>query len=147
MKARIGGQAIELDIEKRISPTTTNVCIPGTTKDRNKPTAPYRSKWESAYSQQLEIYRLDGEIDGWLYEPLSFRLATGKRYRVDFVTWAKMIHGRYRIECIEVKGPSFKNRRDSLTHLAWAAQRFPFFTWRLVWRMKGGGWDGKYITP
>jgi hypothetical protein len=82
-----------------------------------------------------------GLIAGWLYEPFSFALAPGKRYRVDFVTW-----GPHGTECIEVKGTWIKNRRDGITRLSWAAQRFPFLTWRIVWRTKWGGWDGQYIT-
>lgn len=111
---------------------------------RQPPVAPvagprFRSKWEAAYAAKLEQEKQAGGIDGWLYEPFSFKLAEGKRYRVDFVTWASS-----GVECIEVKGPHGKNRRDGLTHLHWAAQRFPFLIWRLVWR-QNDGWNGRYI--
>ena len=107
-----------------------------------KPTAsPYRSKLEAAYANKLEMEKRAGTIKGWLYEPFSFKLAEGKRYRVDFVTW-----GIAGVECIEVKGKWVKNRRDGMTHLHWAAQRFPFFIWRLVWR-SNNGWDGRDIIP
>lgn len=102
----------------------------------------YKSKWEESYSAKLELEKRAGLINGWLYEPFSFALSTGKRYRVDFVTW-----GPNGVECLEVKGKFVKNKRDGITRLYWAAQRFPFFTWRLVWRTKEGGWDAQYITP
>jgi hypothetical protein len=48
------------------------------------------------------------------------------------------------LEIIEVKGFS-SNRRDGITRLKIAAALFPCFVWRLVWRTKGGGWDGEYL--
>lgn len=100
---------------------------------------PYRSKLETLYAKQLDLELRSGLIKGWLYEPFSFKLASGKRYRVDFVTW-----GEEGITCIECKG-HHKNLRDSLTHLKWAASKFPFFIWRKVW-WQDGGWDGQYIV-
>ena len=104
----------------------------------------YRSTLEAAFSRHLELMVKAGEIAGWKYEPFSLKLSVQKRYRPDFLTWTKR-NGAYQVELIEVKGRWFKNRRDSLTRLYWAAHQFPMFTWRLVWK-DGRGWDGQYIT-
>lgn len=101
----------------------------------------YKTKLELAYGQYLEILKKTGAIQDYFYEPFSFRLATGKRYRVDFLIW--QFNGT--TDCIEVKG-WHANRRDSLTHLAWAAQKYRFHRWLLVTRNRGGGgWDEQHI--
>ena len=111
--------------------------------------SPYRSTWEAAYAQQLELDKTAGRILDFWYEPFSFRLAHGKRYKPDFVVWHPFVAGSGSIgnrwtECIEVKG-HHKNIRDSLTHLIWASQRFPFFKWLLVWR-EHGEWTARHIS-
>lgn len=94
--------------------------------------SPYKSKLEAAFANHLIGMHRAGIIDGWLYEPFTFRLAEGKRYRVDFVAWVWVKdHGYYVTTAFECKG-WHKNYRDSLTHLKWAAQRFPFFSWKKV---------------
>lgn len=104
--------------------------------------SPYDSKLEAAYAQFLELEQRAGNIASWLHHPFTFRLSSGKRYTVDFVTWG-YDGSTY---CIEIKG-WHANRRDSLTHLAWASQRFPFHKWLLVTRNKQGGWDEQLIKP
>lgn len=108
----------------------------------------YKSKLELAWATRLEVMRREGEIDGWLYEPFTFRLAEGKRYRVDFLAWGeRTVTCQYghevKVPCIiayECKG-WHKNFRDSLTHLKWAAQRFPFFQWKKVVRNGKSGFE------
>lgn len=140
MKARIAGQMIEV-AENRIRhplPRPVPVMLPVSS------TAPYRSKLEAAYATQLNAMQRAGDIKAWWYEPFSFQLSTGKRFRVDFLV--QYPDGLEKpLECIEVKGAWIKNRRDSITRLHWAAQRFPCFVWRLVWR-EGHGFNGQYIT-
>lgn len=110
--------------------------------------SPYRSKLEATYANALFLEERTGLVVKWWHEPFSFRLADGKRYRVDFMVWRPPVAGsgsmnsRW-IECIEVKGVH-KNKRDSLTHLAWAAQKFPCFTWKLV-EWSGHGWEEQVI--
>lgn len=99
----------------------------------------YRSKWEAAYAQRLELELKAGVIKGWWYEPFSLKLSKDKRYKPDFLVWSEA-----GIEIVEVKGWS-KNRRDGLTRLHWAATQYPCFVFRMVWR-NGKGWDGQYIT-
>ncbi len=108
----------------------------------------YRSKLELAFALRLEVMKREGEIDGWLYEPFTFKLAEGKRYRVDFISWVWMETdgvdgapvGRYVTTAYECKG-WHKNYRDSMTHLKWAAQRFPFFEWKKVVRNGKTGFE------
>lgn len=109
---------------------------------------PYKSKLELAWAVRLDVMRRQGEIDGWLYEPFTFRLAEGKRYRADFLAW-KWVEsikvdgssvGYYVTTAYECKG-WHKNYRDSLTHLSWAAQKFPFFQWKKVVRNGKSGFE------
>ena len=105
---------------------------------------PYKSKLELSFAVTLEAMKRQGQIDGWLYEPFVFKLAEGKRYRVDFISWVVRHHPTLSggdsdhlvVTAYECKG-WHKNYRDSLTHLKWAAQRFPFMQWKKVVR------DGK----
>ena len=92
----------------------------------------FRSKLEAAYAASLEMAKQAGEILRYDYEPISFKLATGKRYRPDF-----MVVDRHGIAFHEVKGRWMKNRRDGMTHLIWAAQRYPMFRWILIERERG----------
>ena len=104
----------------------------------------YRSKWEAAYANKLELEKRAGVISAYWYEPFSLWLPGKVRYKPDFL----IDHGVYRpdaqLEIVEVKGWS-KNRRDGMTRLKIAAALFPCFTWRMVYRTKGGGWDGEYL--
>lgn len=146
MKARIGGREVELNIEGKVrggatvtrcdqvQPAVVHSTQRATTAGANpapSPLYPYKNKLEKAFSVWLDAQWRAGAIKGWLYEPFSFKLAEGKRYRVDFVSW-----GDEGVVCWETKG-WHANIRDSLTHLKWAAQRFPFFKWRKAMRKKG----------
>ena len=95
----------------------------------------FRSKLEAAFATVLELEKRTGLIKDYFYEPFSFKLANGKRYRADFLRWN--LDGT--TDCLEIKG-YHANLRDSLTHLAWAAQKFPFHRWLLVTRTKDG-WE------
>ena len=112
----------------------------GRMMESRTPSPARRSKLEQAYGSFLELEQRAGAITAFWHEPFSFKLADGKRYRPDYL----VLHLDGRTECVEVKG-YHANIRDSLTHLAWAAQRFPFHVWRRVWRTKDGGWDGKSL--
>lgn len=105
--------------------------------------SPYRSKWEAIYAQQLDLEVNVGVVKAWRYEPISFKLAKGKRYRPDFLV--QYPDGMEKpLTFIEVKGRWTKNRRDGLTHLKWAAQLYPMFTWILAWR-EGGQWESTIV--
>jgi len=106
--------------------------------------SPYRSKWEAAYATKLDLEVTAGVIRSWRYEPMSFKLAVGKRYRPDFLI-EHPLGAERKVEFVEVKGKWGKNRRDGLTHLAWCAQLYPMFTWTLTWRDVGGGWHQEEV--
>lgn len=111
----------------------------------NPAPAPYRSKWEAAYASKLELEKHAGIIKAWWYEPFSLWLPGKVRYKPDFLIEMPYIPGMERhLEIIEVKGWS-KNKRDGMTRLKIAAALFPCFVWRMVYRTKGGGWDGLYL--
>ena len=103
----------------------------------------FRSKWEAAYAGKLELEKRAGIIKAYWHEPFSLWLPGKVRYKPDFLVqyfaWPAGC-----LEIVEVKGFS-KNRRDGITRLKIAAALFPCFTWRMVYRTKGGGWDGQYL--
>ncbi len=113
--------------------------------------SPYKSKLEAAFASKLDLEQKAGIIKSWRYEPMSLTLAKGKRYRPDFlVQYEPMYYVSQHevpkgLELIEVKGRTGKNRRDGMTHLRWAAQLYPMFTWRLM-QWNGSGFIGEYIT-
>lgn len=109
----------------------------------NPAPSPYRSKLDAAFAAKLELEVKAGLVKAWRYEPMSFTLAAGKRYRPDFMIQYPDGLER-RLEFVEVKG-YHPNRRDSLTHLAWCAQRYPMFVWKLVTREKGH-WEEREIS-
>jgi hypothetical protein len=111
----------------------------------------FKSKWESAYSAKLDLELRAGLIKAYWYEPFSLWLPGKVRYKPDFMVQYKVPLYQVNItdyvpqlEIIEVKGFS-RNRRDGITRLKIAAALFPCFVWRMVWRTKGGGWDGMYV--
>ncbi len=107
--------------------------------------SPYKSKLEAQYAAHLELLLKAGEIRRWAYEPMSLKLADGKRYRPDFLV-VLPLGAEAKAEMHEVKGRWTKNRRDGMTHLKWAAQLYgDVFTFRMI-EWKGHGFDGHYIT-
>jgi hypothetical protein len=108
--------------------------------------SPYRSKWEAAYASKLELEKQAGIIKAYWYEPFSLWLPGKVRYKPDFLVQYAPDRDDFTpgLEIIEVKGWS-KNRRDGITRLKIAAAVFPCFVWRMVYRTKGGGWDGEYL--
>lgn len=110
-------------------------------KPAPSPKSPYRSKLEAAYAAKLELEKHAGIVFQYWYEPFSIWLPGKVRFKPDFMV--KTV-GDPVMEIVEVKGWS-KNRRDGITRLKIAAALFPCFVWRMVYRTKGGGWDGEYL--
>ena len=114
--------------DRRIRPTVSPVT-----------SSPYKSKWESAFAAKLDLEKHAGIIRQWWYEPFSLWLPGEVRYRPDFlIQYADGLERR--LEIVEVKGWS-RNLRDGMTRLKVAAAVFPCFSWKLVKRTKGGGWE------
>ena len=105
----------------------------------------FKSKWEENYSQKLDLEKRAGIIKAYWYEPFSLWLPGKVRYKPDFLIEQPYIPGMERhLEIVEVKGWS-RNRRDGITRLKIAASIYSCFIWRMVYRTKGGGWDGEYL--
>jgi hypothetical protein len=145
-----GGSHMEASIRGSVTRTYPTKKISGASStlapSPSKP--PYKSKLELSFAVTLEAMKRQGDIDGWLYEPFVFKLAEGKRYRVDFIAWKLhtvehvdgSISAYQRVTAYECKG-WHANYRDSLTHLAWAAQRFSFLQWKKVVRNGKTGFE------
>jgi len=109
-----------------------------------KSTLQFRSKLEARYADHLDMLVKAGEIRRWEYEPMSLKLSEGKRYRPDFLV-VLPLGAEAKAELHEIKGKWTKNRRDGMTHLKWACQRFgDIFTFRLI-EWNGHGFDGSYV--
>jgi hypothetical protein len=118
----------------------------------NPAPSPYKSKWEAAYAAKLDLEKAAGVIKQWWYEPFSLWLPGKVRYKPDFLVQRADPRFVVSVDCmtptimeiIEVKGWS-RNRRDGITRLKIAAAIYSCFVWRMVYRTKGGGWDGEYL--
>jgi hypothetical protein len=102
----------------------------------------FKSKWEATYSQLLADRVKAGELLGWDYEAITFRLTestivNGRRtrattYTPDFDLW--LPDGR--LHLVEVKG--FRRTKDINRYKA-AKDKFRAFTFEMVSR-KNGQW-------
>lgn len=81
---------------------------------------------------------LAGEIAGWMFEGLSFKLADGARYKPDFAVW----YPDGRLENIEIKGGSRKGYEASMVRVKVARERHPWTTFQVV-QWKDGVWIEK----
>ena len=109
-----------------------------TARGRRKPGE--MNKLEAAYAQHLEALRVAGEIEWWVYEAVTLKLAKDTRYTPDFVVMDKTFH----IIVDETKGFL---QDDAWVKLKVAAEKFPF-RFRLVRQVakkNGGGWDIKEV--
>ena len=128
---------------ERIDPGATVKGLSGVSKKIHA--GGYRSKLEAQYAAHLDILVKAGEIRRWAYEPMSLKLAEGKRYRPDFLV-VLPAGLEANAEMHEVKGRWTKNRRDGMTHLKWAAQLYgDVFTFRLM-EWTGHGFEGSYVA-
>lgn len=79
---------------------------------------------ESAYAHLLENMKRAGEIIGYEFEPMKFRLAPNTSYCPDF-----MVIYEDRIEFHEVKGFW---REDARIKIKVAAEKYNYFVWKSV---------------
>src|SRR3972149_5617977 len=89
------------------------------------------NKTEAAYAQRLRILRAAGLIADCKWESLKFRLADKTWYTPDFVVVLKDGH----MECHEVKGFW---RDDARVKFKVARELYPWFTWKVARKVKGG---------
>lgn len=90
------------------------------------------NKLEESYAVHLTLLANAGEIKGYLYESIKFRLADGAWYMPDFTVW--MPDGS--LEVHEVKGHW---REAAKVRIKVAAERFPMYRFISVQR-KGVAW-------
>lgn len=79
---------------------------------------------ESKYAHLLEDMKRAGEIIGYEFEPLKFRLAPNTSYCPDFM----VVHEDH-IEFVEIKGFM---RDDAICKFKVAAEKYNIFTWKMV---------------
>ena len=101
---------------------------------------PKMNRTEARYAQLLDLRKMAGEIIGYVYEPMGLKLADKTYYHPDF-----MVIFRDRFEFHEVKGFW---RDDARVKIKIAAERFPWFGFVVVQKMKSSdGWDIEKISP
>jgi hypothetical protein len=129
-------RALGIDPDRcRIGPPVGDL-VKSQTGDAPQSPCDRMNKTERLFSWELEDQRQRGEIDWWAFEPLTLVIvdAGGQRcrYTPDFVT-------AYRgtIRCIEIKG--FLREAARIRFLA-ARERYPFLTFQMIRRTKGG-WE------
>ncbi len=91
---------------------------------------PYKSGLEREWAEYLAWLRLGGEIENWIYEGVTLKLANDTRYTPDFLVITKSGG----IECHETKGHM---REAARVRLNVAAHDFPWFTFVLIRKIKG----------
>jgi hypothetical protein len=99
------------------------------------------NKTEQAYTEQLEIQRLAGDVIGWRFESYKLRLADSTWFTPDFVVQLK--DGS--IELHEVKAcradGSMLIEDDASVKIKVAAEQYPEFQFVLCGRLaRGAGW-------
>lgn len=93
---------------------------------------------EKAYSDILEARRLAGEVISWLFESMTFKLASDCRYTPDFAVW--LADGS--MEFVDTKGGGPMNETSRVKARV-AAEKFPQFQFVIEQAMPkkhGGGW-------
>jgi hypothetical protein len=113
--------------------------LPKEKPKKPNPYAPYRSKWEAQYADQLDTERRCGTWEVVLYERMSFAIVPasehqkGVWYRPDFV----MIRQGGIMEIHEVKGRWMPGAKAKIKALAAALPEVPIF---VVQKDESGAW-------
>lgn len=96
---------------------------------------------EVAYSKLLDTRKAAGEIESWVFESVTLKLAADTRYTPDFC----VVNKDMEIEFHETKGWM---RDDANVKMKVAAKMFDMFHFVLITRQSkkdGGGWDIKRV--
>ena len=88
------------------------------------------NKLETKYANQLEAWRLSGEILWWKFEPMKLNLAKATTYSPDFL----VMRANCEIELHEAKGYW---EDDARVKIKVAAEMFPLFKFVAVKWVKG----------
>ena len=102
------------------------------------------NKWEAAYALVLKARQQAGEIDGFEFEGLSFKLGNGAYFTPDFVVvlWHEKFGGCM-IELHEVKGHW---REAARVRIKVAASKYPWCRFVAVSK-DGAGWKAETFEP
>ena len=113
------------------------------------------NKGEAAYAQHLEERKRAGEIVEYLFEPEKLRLADLAYYSPDF--FVMLPDGG--VEFHEVKGRTTRkrsdgtrvdapwSREDAKLKIRFAAERFWWYRFAIVFPLKAGGWGRVEFGP
>ena len=93
---------------------------------------PKMNTTESAYANRLELFKKAGDIEDYIFEGITFKLADDTRYTPDFLVIRKMC-----FECHEVKGFF---RDDAKVKIKVASAKFHWFKFVLV-KYNKGNWE------
>jgi hypothetical protein len=97
--------------------------LPGTTVAcKPLPEDRYKSKTERRFAQLLDVWKYEGTVKQWWYEPMKLRLADTCFFTPDFLV---MPTEASRLLCYEVKGFW---REDARIKIKVAAQHYPCFS-------------------
>ncbi len=91
------------------------------------------NKTEIAYAEHLRLLQIAGDVVGFAYEPVKFRLGPSCYYTPDFVCITRDLE----VVCIEIKG---RRREDAMVKFRVAAETYPILRWRMVER-KNRAWN------
>lgn len=107
---------------------------------RAKPYAPYRSKLEWRFAENLKWRKAWSKILDWGYEPRKFDLAGRCTFAPDF--WVKVTPHQREV-FVETKGPHAWE--DSIIKLKICAAQHPEYRWLLVTAGKGHLWIAREV--
>ena len=91
------------------------------------------NKTEAAYAQILDAQQHIGQIEGWMFESVKFRLADKAWYTPDFLVMIRAC-GRDWIEIHEIKG---HEREAAIVRWKACAEKFHRFRFEMIKRIKG----------
>ena len=143
------GRYICVGCRKVVGPgTPLTAAPPGKFSSVNKARAKQRpgkmNPTERARAEVLEQLRQAGEIQGWLAQAATLTLGDRCTYRPDFLVLD--LDGSVTFE--EIKGSAgWRLDPKGRIKFKWAAEVFPFFTFRGVLQKDVGGWDSTDHTP
>lgn len=125
-----------------------------------KPITPKRkmNDIEAEYATMLDNSVMDGEILGWRFEPMAFKLADKTTYTPDFlvVHYDKFqivevkARGKLKIVTSAVTGKARKKqwtskRDDAIVKVKVAASMFPWFEWVYAYHEANGTWATEHV--
>jgi hypothetical protein len=102
------------------------------------------NKIECQYAEQLKLRKHAGEVEWYAYEAVKLRLANNTFYTPDFLVM--LANGDLEVHEVKGrKGDGYYAQEDAKIKIKVAAAMYPFL-FRIVWPMKGHGWDSEDIS-